>query len=99
MYVGPRTSAVKHMDHLSPLESKFCGEVLKASADMTAAKANEIARALTPKFEDMLFDPPIGKRFQDCYDLKTLKPTQEWLELYLKVKEELIDLGIPLAYP
>ena len=99
MYVGPRTSAVKHVDHISPLECKFCGEVLKASAGMTPEQANEIARTLTPKFEGMLFDPPIGERFQDCYDLKTLKPTQEWLDLYLRVKKELINLGVPLAYP
>ena len=63
---------------------------------VTRKQANEIAKVLTPKFEGMLWDPPIGKRFQDCYDLKTLKPTQEWLDIYLKVKRELIELGIPL---
>jgi len=99
MHIGPRTSAVKHIDHISPLECKFCGEVLKRSAGMTREQANEIAKVLTPKFEGMLWDPPIGKRFQDCYDLKTLKPTQEWLDIYLKVKRGLIELGIPLEYP
>ena len=96
---GPRTSGVKHLDHISPLECKFCGEIFKACAGMTRKQANEISEVLTPKFEGMLWDPPIGKRFQDCYDIETLEPTQEWFDIYLKVKRELIEIGIPLAYP
>ncbi len=96
---GPRTSGVKHLDHISPLECKFCGEVFKAAAGITRRKANEISRELTPKFEKMLWNPPAGKRFQDCFDLKTLEPTKEWLDIYLRVKQELIDMGLPLAYP
>ena len=97
--IGPRTSGVKYLDHLSPLECKFCGEMLKKSAGMTRKQANEISKILTPKFEDKLWDPPIGKRFQDCYDMKTLMPIQEWLDIYLRVKRELMDMGVPLAYP
>ena len=66
---------------------------------MTRKQANEISKLLTPKFEDKLWDPPVGKRFQDCYDMKTLEPTKEWLDIYLRVKRELIDMGVPLAYP
>ena len=90
MNIGPRTSGVKYIDHISPLECKFCGEVLKASAGITRKQANEIAKALTPKFENLLWDPPIGKKFQDCYDLKTLKPVPEWVDIYTRVKRELI---------
>jgi methylamine--corrinoid protein Co-methyltransferase len=96
---GPRTSGVKHLDHISPLECKFCGEAFRASAGISRKKANEISRELTPKFEAMLWNPPAGKKFQDCYDLKTLEPTKEWLDLYLRVKRELIDLGLPLSSP
>ncbi len=98
-YVGPRTSGTKYIDHITPLECKFCAEVLKYSAGMTRKQANEIVKELIPKYESMLWDPPIGKSFRDCYDLKTLKPTQEWLDIYLKVKKELIELGVPLKYP
>ena len=95
----PRTSATKHRDHLSPLECKFCAEVLKSCAGMSRRQANEIAKVLIPRYENMLWDPPIGKNFRDCYDIKTLTPTQEWLDIYLKVKRELIELGVPLQYP
>ena len=99
LYRGPRSGGGKHADHLTPLECKFCGEVLKKSAGMTRKQANEIAKVLIPKYENMLQNPPAGKRFQDCYDLKTLEPTKEWHGIYLKVKRELIDLGVPLDLP
>ena len=99
LYQGPRSGGGKHADHLTPLECKFCGEVLKRSAGMTRKQVNEIAKVLIPKYESMLRNPPAGKRFQDCYNLKTIEPTPEWLDIYLKVKRELVELGVPLNYP
>jgi methylamine--corrinoid protein Co-methyltransferase len=99
MYQGPRSGGGKYADHLTPLECKFCAEVLKRSAGMSRKQANEITKALVPKYESMLLDPPKAKSFRECYDLKTLTPTQEWLDIYLKVKSELIELGVPLEYP
>jgi hypothetical protein len=35
-----------------------------------------------------------GKSFTECMDVKTLKPTAEWLEIYGRVKKELRNMGI-----
>jgi methylamine--corrinoid protein Co-methyltransferase len=94
--IGPRSAGGKYTDYLSPLECKFCGQVLKRCAEMKRSEANEIANVLIPKYEDRLRNPPKGKSFTECYDLHTLRPTQEWLDIYLRVKEELIELGMPL---
>jgi len=93
---APRSAGGKYTDYLTPLEVKLCGEVYKACAGMTRAQANEIAKVLIPKYEGYLANPPKGKSVRECYDLKKSKPTQEWLDIYLKVKRELIELGIPL---
>ena len=98
MHQGPRTGGGKYADHLSPIECKLLGEVLRRSAGMTRKQANDIAKVLIPKYENMLRNPPKGKGFRECYDLKTMKPTQEWLDIYLKVKRELVELGVPLNY-
>ncbi|MDP2931133.1 MAG: monomethylamine:corrinoid methyltransferase [Chloroflexota bacterium] len=95
-YLGPRTSGSKYANHITPLECKFCAEVLKGAAGLTRKQANEIAKVLIPKYEADLYNPHIGKSFKDCYDLKTLEPTKEWLDIYLKIKKELIDLGVHL---
>ena len=96
MYQGPRSGGGKYIDHITPLECKFCSEVLKRSAGMTRRKANEIINELIPRYEDMLSNPPKGKGFRECYDLKTVRPLPEWHQMYLKIKDELIALGLNL---
>ena len=65
---------------------------------MKRKDANEIVKALIQKYEEKLppsGTPPIGKTFSECTDLKTLKPTKEWQAIYHKVKNELVELGLP----
>ncbi len=97
--IGPRSASGKYTDHVSPLETKFCAEVFKACAGMKRKDANEVAKALIPKYEDNLMTPPKGKKFQECFDLKTLKPTTEWRDIYDRVNKEISDLGIPVELP
>ena len=97
--VGPRSAGGKYFNYISPLECKFNAEVFKKSAGLKRSDVNEIVKKLIPKYEENLKNPPKGKSFTECYNIKTLKPTQEWLDIYLKVKKEAIDLGIPLDYP
>ncbi|MHA1778043.1 MAG: monomethylamine:corrinoid methyltransferase, partial [Candidatus Heimdallarchaeaceae archaeon] len=37
---------------------------------------------------------PVGKPFEELYDLNTLKPRPEHLKQYEEVKKELEDLGL-----
>ena len=99
METGPRSAGGRYTNYITPLECKFISEVYKAAAGMKRSDANEIAKKLIPKYEDKLKYPPKGKSFPECYDVKKLKPSDEWLNIYLKVKKEVIDLGIPLEYP
>ncbi len=47
------------------------------------------------KYEDKLGNAPLGKTYQECYDLKKILPTKEYLDLYEGVKKELGDMGVP----
>ncbi len=98
MEIGTRPTGCKYKDHCSGLENKFAAEVVKSAAGEKRDFANDIAKALIPKYEDKLMHPPIGKSFTECTDLKTLKPTKEWADTYDEVKRELIDLGFPYDY-
>jgi hypothetical protein len=40
---------------------------------------------------------PVGKSFQEVYDLKTIQPTKEWLELYGEVVEEVSGWGLLIS--
>ena len=82
--------------HCSGLESRFSAEVARAAAGMSREGADEIVKKLLAIYEDDLPSKPVGKPFQEVYDLKTLQPTAEWLGIYHDVKKELIDMGLNL---
>ncbi len=84
------------VDHNTGLEAGFQGEVALATtrAGITREQANEIALQLLPKYEDTFQNPKRGKPFAECYDVKTITPTQEWQDCYRRVKEELTRLGL-----
>ncbi|MEM2405116.1 MAG: monomethylamine:corrinoid methyltransferase, partial [Candidatus Methanomethylicia archaeon] len=94
--IGTRPTACRYKNYGSALENKFFAEVLKSSAkNLKLSDVNEIVKALLPKYESKLKDPPKGKSFPECTDLKTLRPSREWLEIYEKIWKELEDLGLP----
>ena len=68
----PRSAGGKYKDHLTPLETWFCGEVFKACAGMTRVQANEIAKRLIPRYEAQLASPPKGKSVLECFDLQAI---------------------------
>ena len=93
---GATTGAMR--DHYSGMEGRIAGEIAHATAGMSRDAANNIANALLKKYEDVQAKKkaPMGKKFQECYDIKTLTPGKEYLELWEKVKKELEDLGVKL---
>jgi len=90
---GGVAKAIK-LDHLTPMEPMFASEVAHAAAGMTRAEANEMVNKLLPKYVDRLTNPPLGKKFQECYDWGSIEPCQEFVELYGRVKEELTGMGL-----
>jgi methylamine--corrinoid protein Co-methyltransferase len=82
--------------HASPLEAKLSAEVAKTAAGVSREEANEIVRRLLAIYEPGLPAGPIGKPFDEVYDLSTLQPTPEWLGMYEEVKAELVEMGLPL---
>ena len=86
----------RHMGHTSPLEARLCAQVAHAIEGMTRAEGNAIVKKLVPKYRDGLAAPDIGKHFREVYNLNTLEPTLEWLQVYEEVIAELKMLGLPL---
>jgi methylamine--corrinoid protein Co-methyltransferase len=84
------------LDNYSPMEMRFACEVAHAAAGMKRQDANEIVRALLARYEPHLDNPPEGYRFQDCYNQDTLSPTPQHYGVYVKAKEDLRALGLPL---
>ncbi|MEM4001690.1 MAG: monomethylamine:corrinoid methyltransferase [Saccharolobus sp.] len=90
----------RHKDYTTPLEARMAAEagISVAHAGLRRSDVNEIAKSILKKYEDKIHSAPLGKKFQECYDIHTLKPTKEHLELYKRVKKDLTDMGIPFIY-
>jgi methylamine--corrinoid protein Co-methyltransferase len=93
---GPRSAGGKLTDFVTPLECRFMSEISHATSGMELAHVNEVVKALLPFYEDSIKEPDLGLPFQKAYNLDTLEPIPEWQAMYHKVKDECIDLGIPL---
>ncbi|UCH70968.1 MAG: monomethylamine:corrinoid methyltransferase, partial [Candidatus Bathyarchaeota archaeon] len=66
-----------HEDYLTPIEPRFAAEVAHATAasGIKREDANEIVKHLESLYKDKLSDPPSGTRYQECFDMKTGKPS------------------------
>ena len=83
-------------DHTSGLEARFQAEVAHATLGKTCAEVNQLVLACLEKYQDTLAEPNLGKPFPVLYDLKTLEPNQEWLDIYDGVRMELSTMGLDL---
>jgi methylamine--corrinoid protein Co-methyltransferase len=81
-------------DGVTPTEAGFCAELAHTVAGMKADQANELVNLLLEKYENEVENAPTGKRYQECYDLKTGKPSDDYLRLFGDAKDELASLGI-----
>jgi hypothetical protein len=80
-------------DHVTPMEMRGAVELIEACTGMSRAQGNELALELLKKYEDNILDAPSGSRYQDCFDVESGKPCQDYVDLYAEVKEELAGMG------
>jgi methylamine--corrinoid protein Co-methyltransferase len=83
-------------DFTTGMEARMLGEVANATAGMNVAKVNDMIEILVRDYEKKFSHAPQGKRFQDCYDIKSVRPTREYLNVYSHVRERLSAIGLRL---
>jgi len=80
------------------METRMMGETAHAVAGIGPDRANELLNKVLGLYEGQLADAPKGKIFPECYDVTTVKPTAEYLQVFGKAKEQLSQLGIAFKY-
>ena len=70
------------------------GEAAYAVAGKDIGEINILLDKLVAMYEDHYKDAPRGKKFQECYDVKTLTPTDEYIKVYEEAVKILTDLGL-----
>jgi len=82
--------------HGSGLDARICAEVVRTMPGLTRERANELVSKIVPLYQVDLERKPIGKPFEEVYDIEKVQPTSEWQGTYDQVKGELITMGLPL---
>ncbi|MFX0086485.1 MAG: monomethylamine:corrinoid methyltransferase [Candidatus Hodarchaeota archaeon] len=84
----------QYLDRETGMEAKIGCEVGHAATGLKRTDADEFVNQIVTKYEQNLENPSLGRRFQECFDLKTVKPSDEYMNVYLNVKKDLQELGL-----
>jgi methylamine--corrinoid protein Co-methyltransferase len=85
-------------DKTTGIEARIMGEAARTAAGMKVSDLNEIIGKILVKYEKEFANPPQGKTFRECYDVKTVKPTAEYLGIYDKALNTLRDCGLDIKH-
>jgi methylamine--corrinoid protein Co-methyltransferase len=81
-------------DKTTGMEARMMGEVARASSGVEISEINVILDKLVALYEKNYASAPAGKTFQECYDVKTVTPTDEYMQVYAGARKKLEDLGL-----
>jgi methylamine--corrinoid protein Co-methyltransferase len=84
----------QYPDRNTGMETKMGCEVGHAATGLKRTDANDLVTKIVSKYEENLKNPPLGLTFQECYDLNTVKPSEEHVNIFTRVKKDLEDLGL-----
>jgi methylamine--corrinoid protein Co-methyltransferase len=83
------------LDYTGPIEACFASEMAHAVAGKSRQEVNKMVQYLLTKYEDKIRTPAVGKKIQECFDLATGTPEQEYLKMHREIRREMIDqLGL-----
>ncbi len=64
------------------MEARMMGEVALATCGMEISTVNSILDQVIGMYEKDFVHAPQGKSFKDCYDVKELEPSDEYVDIY-----------------
>lgn len=83
-------------DKTTGMEARMLSETVTAAAGMEVAETNRVLNNIVSIYEKDFAHPPAGKRFQDCYDVREVVPSNEYLKVYDMALATLRKCGLDL---
>jgi methylamine--corrinoid protein Co-methyltransferase len=95
---GAGTTGGFKTDHTTGLEARMIAEVSRQATGWTREQASAVIPEIMQRYIGTLKEPNRGKPFPEVYNVDTIEPKQEWLDMYYEVKEDLAKLGLNFKY-
>jgi methylamine--corrinoid protein Co-methyltransferase len=80
-------------DKTTGMEARMMGEAATAAAGVEISAINEVLSGIIGSYKDNYARPPAGKRFQECYDIREIRPSDEYLDVYSRALKTLEKCG------
>ncbi|MFH1635025.1 MAG: monomethylamine:corrinoid methyltransferase [Chloroflexota bacterium] len=93
----PHPAKAVKIDGITPMEAKFGVDMGIAASKLKREQANELVIQLLEKYESQIETAPTGSTYQECYNVTTGKPGDEYIQLFNETKDELAEMGVPFA--
>lgn len=94
---GVASSKGVTQDRTTGMEARMMGEVAKSTAGMDIGDVNEVLKKLVGLYERDFPRAPVGKRFQDCYDVSTILPNDDYIKIYDRALRTLGRCGLEVS--
>lgn len=85
-------------DKTTGMEARIMGDAAVAATKMKVSDVNEVLNSLVPYYEGFYGNMPAGKTFQECYDITTVRPTAEYLQVYDGAVNKLKEFGLYIEH-
>lgn len=85
-------------DRTTGMESRMMGEAANATLGYSIPEINKILDSIIGLYERDFSHAPAGKRFQDCYDVEKIIPTDDYINIYDKAVSTLRRQGLDIGY-
>ncbi len=94
---GVASSKGVTQDRTTGVESRIMGEVANATTGYSIQEVNKILNSLVGLYERDFIHAPAGKRFQECYNVKEILPTAEYINIYDKAISTIGRCGLDVG--
>ena len=86
----------KYPERVSSLEMRAGAEVshIISRSGMTRSDVNKIIKKIVDIYEKDIPNAPLGKKFNEIYDMERVTPLPEYMAVFQKVRKNLAELGL-----
>jgi methylamine--corrinoid protein Co-methyltransferase len=81
------------LDYTTAMEARFMAYAARAAAGLETEKVNVMLDKLVSLYEKNFREAPKGKTFQECYDVNTLTPSDEYLQVFDNALKTMQEIG------
>ena len=84
----PHPAKAIKVDGITPMEARFGVEMAIAASQLDRERASELVIQLLEKYESQIAIAPSGSTYQECYDVTTGKPGEDYVRFFNEMKEQ-----------